>query len=227
MDDTALPKGVGHETLLEVVAGWHAVGAADAPALTADVSGATGIADAVGRQTRFLESLGVLVAEGQRHRLTEEGAALAAALDAGRAAEARTHARSLFDAWPFTDRVVGLVRGNPLDEETLVRQVATLAGVDGTESRHRSGARALVETLAWAGFLDWEAGAYVPGPVTDDGGTSEALHLSLDLGVDVDPDQVEALVGALRAGLLTDDEGLPRLEATVGTDAGVDDDGPD
>ena len=215
MDETALPKGVGHETLLSVVAGWHGAGAATDPVLTATVSETTGIEDAVGRQTRFLESLGVLEAEGQRHRLTEAGAPLAAALDAGRSAEARSHARTLFEAWPFTDRVVGIVRGNPLAEDALVRQVGALAGTDLDRSRHRTGTRALVETLAWAGLLGWEEGAYVPGPATSEGG--EALRLSLELGVDVDAEQVEALVAALRSGLLEDGEGVPNLEATVET----------
>ena len=219
MEESALPKGVGHETLLEVVAGWHAVGAAEEPAQTAEVAEETGITDAVGRQTRFLESLGVLESEGQRHRLTDEGASLADALDDGRGAEARTHARDLFEAWPLTDRVVGLVRGNPLPEETLVRQVTALAGVAPERSRHRTGARALVEALAWAGLLDWTPEGYAPGPATAAGESGEALSLSLELGVDVDPEQVESLVAALRAGLLDDEaESVPRLEATIATD---------
>lgn len=214
MDETALPKGVGHETLLDVVAGWHTAGAAEAPALTADVADETGIADAVGRQTRFLES------EGQRHRLTDAGAPLAAALDDGRGAEARTHARDLFEAWPFTDRVVGLVRGNPLPEDALVRQVLALAGLDPERSRHRTGGRALVETLAWAGLLDWTPEGYAPGPATGTDEPSEALSLTLELGVDVDPEMVESLVASLRAGLLDGDgpDSVPRVEATIETD---------
>ena len=224
MEETALPKGVGHETLLDVVAGWHAVGGAEAPAPTADVADETGIADAVGRQTRFLESLGVLESEGRHHRLTDRGASLAAALDDGRSAEARTHARDLFEAWPLTDRVVGLVRGNPLPEDTLVRQVTALAGVDPERSRYRTGARALVETLAWAGLLDWTPEGYAAGPATGAGESGETLGLSLEVGVDVDPDQVESLVAALRAGLLDDEGGsTPRLEATISTDERTED----
>ncbi len=91
------------------------------------MSETTGIEDVVGRQTRSPESLGVLEAEGQRHRPTEAGAPPAAALDDGRSAEAQSHVRTLFAAWAFADRVVGIARRNPLAEDALGRQVEALA----------------------------------------------------------------------------------------------------
>ncbi|NIC00051.1 hypothetical protein [Halobacterium sp. R2-5] len=149
-----IPKGVSRDTLEDVVAGWEAVGAAAEPKHTADVEDATGLADAVGRQTRFLEDVGVLEADGQEHRLTERGQALAGALAVGDDGRARERARGLLADWPVTETVRGVVRGNPSDEGELVPIVAAVTGHDPEASRVRSGVTTLLDCYDWAGILE-------------------------------------------------------------------------
>jgi len=153
MTDRPIPKGVSPETVREVVAGWAAAGAVEEPTYTADVEEETGIADAAGRQTRFLESLGVLDAVGQRHELTEAGADLARALDAGETERARDRLAALLDDWPPTEDLRDLLRGNPTERDRLVEHLAVIAGQDPDESRVSSGLGTLVDLYEWAGTL--------------------------------------------------------------------------
>lgn len=160
-DEYHVPKGVGLDTLREILAGWDAVGAGAEPQYTADVEEATGISDAVRRQTRFLEDLGVLESEGQKHRLTHRGEQLASALANGDEARAREAARQLLATWPLTEEVRGIVRGNPTDESELVDLVATMVDEDADSSRVRSGVSTLLELLEWAQLLERDsAGRY-------------------------------------------------------------------
>ncbi|MFB6196152.1 MAG: hypothetical protein ABEI80_08260, partial [Haloplanus sp.] len=161
MTERPIPKGVSPETLRDIVAGWAAVGADDAPRYTSDVEEATGISDAVGRQTRFLEALGVLERQGQRHELTDEGAALARALDAGETDRAREEARQLLSDWDVTTDVTRLLYGNPLDRDRLVRHLAALVDQDRDESRVSSGLGTLLDLYEWTGVLERDdAGRY-------------------------------------------------------------------
>lgn len=149
-----IPKGVSLDTLLQIVAGWSAVGAAAEPKYTSTVEDATDIADAVGRQTRFLEELGLLEPEGQQHRLTDRGQALAGAVAVEDEVQARKHAREALAEWPVTVQVRGIVRENPTAEADLVPLVAAVTGQDLDADRVRSGLTTLLELYDWAGLLD-------------------------------------------------------------------------
>lgn len=159
-----IPKGVSRDALEAVVAGWDAAGAATEPKHTTDVEAVTDITGAVERQTQFLDSVGVLEAAGEKHRLTERGRALADALAAGDDDRARERARELLVEWPVTESVRGIVRGNPTDEDELVRIVAAATGHDPDASRVRSGAATLLDLYDWAGLLERDDGRYrLPG----------------------------------------------------------------
>jgi len=69
-DDPPVPRGVSRETLLEILAGWYGAGAAEEPVHTGDVADRTSV--------------------GQRHRLTDRGVPLAAALADGEDARIET-----------------------------------------------------------------------------------------------------------------------------------------
>lgn len=150
-----IPKGVSLDTLKDIIAGWDAVGAAAEPTYTSAVEEETGITDAVGRQTRFLEEVGVLEeGDDQKQRLTGEGQELASALAADDEERARERAHELLSVWPVTEQVRGILRQNPTDEETLVPLVAHITGHDLDVSRVRSGITTLLDLYEWAGLLD-------------------------------------------------------------------------
>ncbi|MFB6234506.1 MAG: hypothetical protein ABEH81_02785, partial [Halopenitus sp.] len=154
MTEHHVPKGVSLETLKEVLAGWAAVGAASEPQYTSEVESVTELSDTVGRQTRFLEDVGALAAEGQKHRLTEAGDELASALAVDEEERAKDAARDLLSSWDVTRRVRGLVRGNPLSEDDLVDHVITVVDEDHDSGRVRSGVSTLLEFMEWAELLN-------------------------------------------------------------------------
>ncbi|WP_058366974.1 hypothetical protein [Haloparvum sedimenti] len=172
-DAHAVPKGVGLDALREILAGWSEVGAAAEPRYTADVADATGYSDAAGRQTRFLEDLGVLdpTESGQKHRLTDEGEQLAGALAIDDEGYAREHAADLLREWPVTEELRAILRGNPTAEEDLIPLLATVAGVDPEKRRVETGLSTLLDLYEWAGLLDRdEEGRYrLPGEADAEG----------------------------------------------------------
>jgi hypothetical protein len=173
MADYHVPKGVSAETLREILSGWAAVGAAAEPRHTADVESVVDVSDAVSRQTRFLEDVGILEAEGQKHRLTADGQAVAGALATDDDERARAAFRELLTAWPPTESLRGVVRDNPTPTDELVAVLAGLTGSDVDTSRVRSGLTTLLDLYEWAGLLGRDDdGRYVlPG---DDAGETAA-----------------------------------------------------
>ncbi|GAA0644840.1 hypothetical protein [Salarchaeum japonicum] len=224
MGEHAIPKGVDRDTLLDVIAGWAEAGAADDPVYTKDVADELDVSDAVGRQTPFLEELGVLDPDGQQHELTDAGERLATALRDGDTDAAREHARRLLDDWPPTADVRGLLRDNSLGEERLHALLAALTDHE-PEGRADTGLHTLLDLYVWTGVLERDDDTYrLPDADTDesldslvtsllasdaldvntDPGTrpgSDALALSLDLSLDAEPDEIEDLVRAIRRGL--------------------------
>lgn len=201
---TAIPQGVARETLLEILAGWHEVGASSEPVHTNEVADATCYTDATSRQTPFLEAIGLLEAVGQKHRLTERGSGLAAALVEGDDQTAQHRAFTLLSSWPPTEDIRSLLQGAPRDEDTLLRLLAEQLDADLDTGRDRTGCRTLLDLLVWADVLDrTDDGSYLPGRIATDGGESgrSAIEVGLTLSIDVDPDEIEALVRAVRRGL--------------------------
>lgn len=145
MTEHHIPKGVSLDTLHEIVAGWAEVGADEEPHYTSDVEDVASVSDAVGRQTRFLEEIGVLEPHRQKHRLTDAGQELAYALAAGDEARARDQAREVLSDWGLTDDVQGVLEDNPMAEEELVPIVADLAEHDLDTSRVDTGIGTLLD----------------------------------------------------------------------------------
>ncbi|MFD1525077.1 hypothetical protein, partial [Halolamina salina] len=154
MSEHNIPKGVNLDTLKEILAGWAKAGADEEPRYTSAVEEYTGVSDVVGRQTRFLEELGVLEPHRQKHRLTGAGAALADALAAGDDERAREEARELLANWPLTDDLRGVLAENPTDEETLVPILADLTEQDVDATRVEPGLSTLLDAYEWTGLLD-------------------------------------------------------------------------
>lgn len=174
MSEHHIPKGVGLDTLREILAGWAEAGADESPRYTADVEERTSVSDVVGRQTRFLEELGVLEPHRQKHRLTDAGATLANALAAGEDDRAREQARALLADWPLTEEIRGVVAENPTDEAELVPIVADLADQDLDAARVESGISTLLDAYEWAGLLERDGEGRYRLPEEGDADTGSA-----------------------------------------------------
>lgn len=197
MSEHHVPKGASFDTLTEIIAGWREAGADEEAKYTSDVEEATGIADAVGRQTRWLEELGVLERDGQRHRLTKRGAELAEAFMEEDEEVARETMGELLGGWRLTEDVRGLLRANPLDEDEATDAVAAFAGEDPGSARARSGVTSLLQLYEWANILerDSEGRLRIPAEEETVGPVEEAAAASpgqdgTDAGKDEPPQGV-------------------------------------
>lgn len=184
-----VPKGVSLDTLREIIVGWAAVGAAVEPCNTADVADATDIADTVGRQTRFLEAVGLLERCGQQHRLTDDGQTVAGALMADDEAVAVDRFRAVLSDWALTTAVRGVLRDNAMAADSLVPVVAALAGVDADSDRISSGLTTLLDLYEWTGVLDCDADGRYHLP---DGAAGESPDAGADADADADADTISA-----------------------------------
>ncbi|RNJ25711.1 hypothetical protein [Halosegnis longus] len=211
-----VPKGIARDTLFAIIVGWYRAGGDDQPVNTAAAAEQAGYSDATSRQTPFLEAVGILDAEGQDHQLTSRGAAFAAALASDDEPEAKSRAYTILSAWPPSSRLRDILRGGAMPEDDLLARVADVTGADLDTSRERIGCRTLLDVLVWAGVLDrTDDGLYLPGEVETRSVEREraALTVGLELSVDVDPDDVEALVRAVQSGL--EDEESPSIAAEL------------
>lgn len=231
MPEIHVPKGVSRETLLDVVRGWYETGAAESAVHTASVADHLGLADSVSRQTRFLESLGVLEAEDQQHRLTDDGARLGSALSENETATAVETLRGLLADWAFSDALHATLDGRDLSEAAVVAELADHLG-ESPEGRIRTGLTTLLDCYVWTGLVERETGRYrLPGGAQGESGAEsddgDTLRVGLELSVDLDPEDLEGLVASLRRGLAADmddgGESAPRLQAdvSVGDDGDV------
>ncbi|PSQ53235.1 hypothetical protein BRD20_03370 [Halobacteriales archaeon SW_8_65_20] len=211
-----VPKGIARDTLLDIVVGWYEAGADDRLIDTADAAEHAGYSDATSRQTPFLEAVGVLDRDGQDHRLTSRGVALAAALANDDETEATSRAYAILAAWPTSSRLRDILRGGAMPEDELLVRVADVTDADLDVSRERIGCRTLLDLLVWAGVLDrTDDGLYLPGEVETRAVEREraALTVGLELSVDVDPEDVESLVSAIQSGL--DEDEPPSVAAEL------------
>lgn len=211
-----MPRGVSRATLFDVVRGWYAAGAAEEPVQTSTVADDLDLADSVSRQTAFLESLGVLRSDGQRHRLSDAGAAVGRHLGTDHGA-AREDLRRLLRAWEPTEEVRDLLSGRSLSTEALVVELADRFGADPDASRDHTGLSTLLECYTWAGLVDGDGERYQWVAETDET-TDQTLTVSLELGVDLDTDDVGELVTAVAETL--DDDAESVVEADVAPQVG-------
>ena len=225
MTELHVPKGVSRETLLDVIRGWHEAGADAEPVNTATVADSLDLADSVSRQTRFLESVGVLETHDQQHRLTESGAALGRALAEADTPGAVERFGSLLAEWSLSETLRAALAGRSLSEAAVVAELSDAVGEEPA-GRVRTGLTTLLDCYVWTGLIERDGDRY---RLPDDSTTEEpegdrsTLNVGLELSVDLDPEDVEGLVTALRKGLAADlDDPEP---SALAADLRVDDDG--
>ena len=207
-----IPKGVTLDTLREIIAGWDAVGAAAAPQYTSEVEDAVSVSDAVGRQTRFLEEVGVLEPHGQQRRLTDLGAELADALASDDTETAKERTREVLSDWALTEDVRGVLEGNSIAEAALVPVVADLAEQDLDDSRVDTGVSTLLDLYEWVGLLARDEDGQYQLPA--DGSEAGATESATDAAGAAD-DEAESASTAHERTTVSDTEAPAELVAEV------------
>jgi hypothetical protein len=127
----------------------------------ADVGRAVGLDPTlVSRNNAPLAALGLLEgAENRRWRLTEGGKTFSRALEYEAPDEARGALAEIFRSNEFVQRIVTYVRAQGgVDEDQVTSHMARTAGVKRT-SEFLTGARALLELIEVAGFLEHDGEA--------------------------------------------------------------------
>jgi hypothetical protein len=154
--DFELPES-GYDLISKIIQGYLRAGADAGPKPLSTVAQTTTISvPQISSNNKFLASIGVLVKEGQKYKLSAEGARLAVALgyppDAGRE-EVQGIWSGLIAANDFLRRVLSAVeiRGE-METEAFAQHIALTSGAPH-ERRYLTGARAVVDVLLAAGLL--------------------------------------------------------------------------
>lgn len=152
-----IPKRVSIEDIKDILKAYYVEGAHDGPVSTSAVEDTAQLPDRVGRQTDFLEGVGLLEKEGRQRVLTSAGAEIAEALMGGGEEMAKSRMREALTDWEFTSKIQGFVRmQGPVEEGQLLEYIT--ANVESGDTR---GKRTLLEIFQWADILsESEEGVY-------------------------------------------------------------------
>lgn len=146
----AIPKRVGLDDIKDILKAYYVEGAHDEPVSTPAVEDTAQLPDRVGRQTEFLEEVGLLEKAGQQRKLTDAGEEIAEALMGGGEEQAKVRMRELFTDWEFTSKIQGFVQmQGPVEESQLIEYITANA-----KSDDKRGKDTLVDALLWADILD-------------------------------------------------------------------------
>lgn len=167
MTDFAIPKRVSVEDLKDILKAYYIEGAHSEPVRTDSVENTAGMGDKVGRQTNFLIDVGLIIKQGRKRALTEDGESIAEALMGGNESLAKSLTRETLNEWKFTDKIKGFVRmqePEPVEQARLMEYIS--ANANSTDNRGR---RTLIEFLVWADILDKEESGYTLSERHSDG----------------------------------------------------------
>lgn len=153
-EEIIVPQMVGFEILTKIIIAYLKVGGDKQEKGTSVIANVANVARAnVSLNSKFLRSIGIIEGSRGKHKLTTDGAQYAQALDWGRLTEANKFLRKLLKDRPVTKRTLGYVDINrPVDKETLVGQIAIIAGVR-REPRYVTGIRGFVDMLVTSSLL--------------------------------------------------------------------------
>lgn len=163
-EEIVVPQMVGFEGLTKIIIGYLKVGGDKEEKTNAEVAAVANVAQAnVGRNGRFLRSIGIIEGRRGRHKLTPEGTKYAQSLDWGRLDEANKLLGELLKDKPIVKRALGFVDINaPVERDALVSRIAIIAGVS-RQTRYETGIRGFIDMLVTSGLLDEREGNLVPG----------------------------------------------------------------
>lgn len=178
MPQYSIPKRVGLDDIKDIIKAYYVEGAHQEPVSTKTVEDTAQLPDRVGRQTDFLEEVGLLELVGRERKLTAAGEEIAEALMGGGEEQAKVRMRELFTDWDFISKIQGFVQmQGPVEESQLEEYIKANA-----KSDDQRGKETLIETLLWADILDQsEDGLYsVAQPKSPKGDESKPQRSSGD-----------------------------------------------
>ncbi|SHH65509.1 hypothetical protein [Halobaculum gomorrense] len=165
MPDYPIPKRTTDEQLLKVVQGYYSTGGHNNPVSSTEVDDIIGTSDVTGRQTSFLEEIGIVGKDGRQRMLTDSGSDIGEALMGNNEDLAREKFRTLLNDWEFTEKITGFVEmGDEPTDEALTQYIKSNASSDDAR-----GISALVDLLVWSDILEKnDSGDYITAndPVT-------------------------------------------------------------
>jgi len=159
MSEFEIPKRASLNDIKDILKAYYLAGAHTDPVRTSEVKNTAQLGDKVGRQTKFLVSLGLLSKKGRDRQLTEDGESIAEALMAGNESLSKSLMRETLNGWKFTDKITGFVRmqePDPVEEDRLREFISANA-----ESDDGRGQKTLLELLNWANILDADENGYL------------------------------------------------------------------
>ena len=146
----AIPKRVGLDDIKDILKAYYVEGAHNEPVSTPAVEDTAQLPDRVGRQTEFLEEVGLLKKDGQKRKLTDAGEEIAEALMGGGEEQAKVRMRELFTDWEFTSKIQGFVQmQGPVEENQLIEYIKANAKSDDDRGKNT-----LINALLWADILN-------------------------------------------------------------------------
>lgn len=146
----AIPKRVGLDDIKDILKAYYVEGAHNEPVSTQAVEDTAQLSDRVGRQTGFLEEVGLIEKAGQQRVLTDSGEEIAEALMGGGEEQAKVRMRELLTDWDFTSKIQGFVQmQGPVEYNQLIEYITANA-----KSDDERGKDTLINTLLWADILD-------------------------------------------------------------------------
>lgn len=187
MSEYEVPKRVSADGLKNIIKGYYLEGAHNEPVKTKGVEKTTDMGDRVGRQTKFLNEIGIVnKSAGNRgeRKLTKEGESIAEALMGGNNTLAQSLMRDLLEGWEFTEKITGFIDMNEgsISENELIEYMSANA-----TSTNKTGHRALIDLLVWSNILTEEDGKYLVKETKESEEAEEA-----DEGGEDDTNQEEA-----------------------------------
>jgi predicted transcriptional regulator len=163
-----VPQMVKFEVLTKIIIAYSKIGGDKEEKSYNDVAAVANVSPSnVGRNVRFLVTMGILEGSRGKYKLTPEGAKYARALDWGKINEANKYLREILQNTEIVKRILGYVSINkPVDRETLVGQIAVIANVRRTP-RFETGIRGFVDMLATSGLLEEKNEKYTIGEIRE------------------------------------------------------------
>lgn len=152
-----IPKRVDLNDIKNILKAYYVEGAHNHGVSTNSVEETAQLSDRVGRQTNFLEEIGIIEKKGKKRKLTQSGEEIAEALMGGNEEQAKARMRKLLTDWEFTSKIQGFVRmQGPVQKEQLLEYITA-----NIESGGKRGKNTIIHLFLWSNLLEEsEEGTY-------------------------------------------------------------------
>jgi len=139
----------------DLIRGFLLSGADEGVVSVSDAADRAGMtSDLASRQTRFLCDSGILIKEGMKFRLTEDGVNYARFVDWNQDESAKKILSDILSRYELATKIVHFIRvTGPVSRDDLIRRVGVLSNVPSTPM-HATGAGAFIDMLLFSGMIE-------------------------------------------------------------------------